>query len=153
LDRVRTLASHGYSRYQDRLLAANNDLRDRMMLSAFELDPVRAVAGPYERPSITGSEVDLLEGRVMRFLSQAPGAGRSSVRTRATDQIRAFFTALRHTVVESGPSLNGDTDDLVTSAVRAQQFHKVQTLIRDFERYEESASTAYDEIGTYLEVV
>jgi len=139
---VQEVTSSGYAAYRRRAIAADDELKAEIVMSALQ-EPDFLSSGRSTKP-LTTSELARLEDRVVTYLSKTVKAGD------VEHQVRAFF--------QSSSRLASRRDhaklqqDLLLDMV-GSRYRQIESLAKAFNNYEKKNSAAFRKLGDYLETV
>jgi predicted ATPase len=154
LRRVQQLASEAYSRYRTQLIRINDDLRDNVMLAAFDIGeaPVAKKRRRRKDDVLTDAQIEALEQRVSRYFAQEAQGRRVTSKRKTQDRTavaKSYFDRLRKLLdLSKGPAQTASNEALWD--VISGQFRKMNQLFAEFESFDRKSERAYDEIRRYL---
>lgn len=156
LRRVQQLASEAYSRYRTQLIRINENLREKMMLAAFDIGAAQPSKRrtKRERTILSEAQIDQLEKRVARYFGQESTGNR--VHTRGKDGkanvAKKYFGELRNLLEVSKGQQTRASDKALWNVLRGQ-LQKMNRLFTEFERFDKQSEGAYAEIRKYLDTL
>jgi predicted ATPase len=154
LRRVQQLATEAYSRYRTHLIRINDDLRDNVMLAAFDIGeaPVAKKRRRRKDDVLTDVQIEALEQRVSRYFAQEAQGRRVTSKRKTQDRTavaKSYFHRLRKLLdLSKGPAQTASNEALWD--VISGQFRKMNQLFAEFESFDRKSERAYDEIRRYL---
>src|SRR6266480_2402544 len=125
LKRVQELTGEAYSRYRTRLIRINEELREKIMLSAFDLG-----TSPQTGRKAKGKQLILSEANIEK----------------------SYFGELRKLLELSKASRKGASNKALWNVLLGQ-LQKMNRLIAEFERFDKRSDQAYTEIRQYLDTL
>ncbi len=155
LRRVQQLASEAFGRYRTRLIQLNDELRDKITLSAFDIDALPGAKAPRNNEALlTEPQIAALEDRVERYFAQESRLRRATSRARSNRAAVAaeYFSKLKRLIRASNRSRK-QTNSAALRQVVIGQFRKTNRLFADFEKFEDDSKSAFAEIQRYLQTV
>ena len=144
IEEVQRLAQDGFAYYRNEAIRFNDELRDKILLLAFDVD-ISKKTSTRKNVKISNEQIAVLERRVRTYLEE------SSLVKSATSQgkhVMEAFSSYFNQIKESVPDQTaGGETELETRAV---QFKRLQRLISVFEEFEKSLEQAYRRIHIFL---
>lgn len=138
IDKVMEVTGERYLAYQSEVLGHNEELKARLVLSAFQ-DPF-VVEKPGRAKRVSLNEIDRLEQKVTELLSSA--IKDSNV------QVAMFFQGVKNLIKHSPPVES--KEGKVFWRAFASRFSLIDELAKAFEDYEKRISFAYSDLSRFL---
>jgi predicted ATPase len=155
IKRVQQLTTDAYSRYRTRLIQINEQLRQKMMLAAFDIGAAGSGRTPRRKPILSEAQIEQLEARVSRYFAQETSAVTVRRRRKTEDKTnvaRSYFAELRKLLNLSKGSRRGASGEALWNLLLGQ-LQKMNRLFTEFERFDKKSEQAYSEIRRYLETL
>ncbi len=155
LRRVQQLATDAYSRYRTQLIRINEELREKMMLAAFDIGAAHTRRTKRGQSILSEAQIEQLETRVARYFAQETPAGtvrRHRKSENKTNVAKNYFTELRKLLTLSKASRRGASSEALWNLLLGQ-LQKMNRLFTEFERFDKKSEEAYTEIRRYLQTL
>ena len=148
LKRVQELTGEAYSRYRTRLIRINEELREKIMLSAFDLgtSPQKGRKAKGKQLILSEAKIEQLETRVSRYFAQEAHAVGMRTRRKSDDKTniaKSYFGELRKLLELSKASRKGASNKALWNVLLGQ-LQKMNRLIAEFERFDKRSDHARD---------
>jgi predicted ATPase len=154
-----SLAQHAYGRYRTRMLAINEELRRKIMLSAFDLDSLPSLnSASITRNDLTlnQNQIDALEERIKSFFDESKNKKQkrnSGPHSPNLSQIASqYLQRLKELLKESEGTIQEGASVEIRELL-VGQFRKVQKLFQAFEDFASGSNSAKSEIDRYLKTI
>ncbi len=157
LKRVQQLTGEAYSRYRTRLIRINEELREKIMLSAFDIgtSPQTGRKAKGKQRILSEAQIEQLETRVSRYFAQEAHAVGMRTRRKSDDKTniaKSYFGELRKLLALSKASRKGASNKALWNVLLGH-LQKMNRLIAEFERFDKRSDQAYTEIRQYLDTL
>lgn len=127
-----------YAMYRERVGKLNDDLKTKIVLSAFK-DPFSGARSIEKKVSL--AEISKLESKVTSLLYAT-----TTTEQAAANNVATYFQSAKQMATQVG-------DDESFRYVFWTQFRQIHDLAAAFDEYEKKASTAYESLKSYLEAI
>lgn len=142
LDYVQEVTSAGYAEYRKRAIAADDELKAEIVMSALQ-EPNFLESGQDSKP-LTTAELTRLEHTVSSYLSKTVKSGD------VADQVRTFFQSssriATHNIHEK------QHYNLLLYAV-SSRYRQIESLAQAFNNYEKKITSAFRKLSKYTDTV
>lgn len=142
LSYVQEATSAGYAAYRKRAIAADDELKAEIVMSALR-EPDFLSSGRSTR-ALSSDELERLEQRVSSYLSKTVKAGD------VAHQVRTFFQSSSR--LASRESDANPQQELLLDIV-GSRYRQIESLAKAFNSYEKKNAAAFRKLGDYLESV
>jgi predicted ATPase len=139
---VQEVTSAGYASYRKRAIAADDELKAEIVMSALQ-EPDFLTTGRSAKP-LTSTELGRLEDKVVSYLSKTVKAGD------VAHQVRAFFQSSSR--IASRRNQAKLQQDLLLDMV-GSRYRQIESLAKAFNNYENKNSIAFSKLGGYLDTI
>lgn len=144
LSRVKEVAAFRYLSYRNKLGELNENLKAKMVMSAFLHYPSSKGSGKKSHP-VSLSDVTKLELRISEYLSSA--IKDSDISTK----IKGYFSDAK-AMIRQSQRRSGDDQDLFWGFF-SSQYRQIVALAEAFDVFEKESRSAFQEVSNYLELV
>ena len=139
---VQEVTSAGYASYRKRAIAADDELKAEIVMSALQ-EPDFLTTGRSAKP-LTSTELGRLEDKVVSYLSKTVKAGD------VAHQVRAFFQSSSR--IASRRNQVKLQQDLLLDMV-GSRYRQIESLAKAFNNYETKNAVAFSKLGGYLDTI
>lgn len=154
VDNVRQIALRQHSLYNNNVILLNTYLRDKIMISAFDVvdsfDAINSV------PNVTIEQVESLEKKVKKYFDEnvwmTSNKNKKETLNNDATKITAYFKNLKRILNRSQSKSNTESFDLLYWA-NTNQFKKIKDLINEFEDFEVKIKQSYQPLKEYLDTL
>lgn len=140
LSYVHEVTSSGYAAYRQRAIAADEELKAEIVMSALR-EPDFLTKG---RKQLTASELGRLEEKVISYLSKTVKSAN------VAPQVRAFFQSSSRMALPEDHAKS--QQDLLLEMV-GSRYRQIESLAKAFYKYEKKNTSAFRNLGNYLETI
>jgi len=142
VNEVQRLAQDGFAEYRNEAIRLNDELKDKILLLAFDVDLSRK-ASPRRNIRISDDQIATLEERVRKYLEQSAVVKSATARGAHVSQaVAGYFKQIKASAKTRRDGSEAES--------RALQFQRLQRLISFFEEFEQRSEQAYRRIHAYL---
>jgi predicted ATP-dependent endonuclease of OLD family len=157
LKRVQQLTGEAYSRYRTSLIRMNEELREKIMLSAFDIgtSPQTGKKAKGKQLILSESQIEQLENRVSRYFAEEAHPVNMRTRRKSDDKTniaKGYFRELRKLIALSKASRKGASNKALWNVLLGH-LQKMNGLIGEFERFDKRSENAFTEIRRYLDTL
>lgn len=139
---VQEVTSAGYAAYRRRAIAADEELKAEIVMSALQ-EPDFLTSGRSSKP-LTAAELSRLEEKVISYLSKTVKSGE------VAHQVRAFFQSSSR--IASRRNHAKLQQDLLLDMV-GSRYRQIESLAKAFNNYEKKNASAFRKLGDYLDTI
>jgi len=144
IEALRDLANTNYSIYRNQIIDFNNELKDKIMLSAFNVANLGAEKGVGNVAAPTNpKQIEDWKDRIIRYIHQSP----ESKGVRREDLIAAmkkYFARL----TKRGKAKSLTVEELGLLSI---EFQRLQHLVSQLEQFETKSEKAYTNVKAFLD--
>lgn len=151
LDKVSELAGWEYSKYKNQILALNERLKSKLIMSSFdETLTEQSLNELLSSPKLSIIQVESLEEKVKEYLKE--NVIKTSRKNKDSDEnkIKNYFTNLK-SIIQKSKSEDDKFELLYITNLN--QFRKLKELIKEFENFEKSSERLFKPIKNYLDTI
>ena len=139
---VQEVTSAGYAAYRRRAIAADEELKAEIVMSALQ-EPDFLTSGRSSKP-LTAAELSRLEEKVISYLSKTVKS------VEVAHQVRAFFQSSSR--IASRRNHAKLQQDLLLDMV-GSRYRQIESLAKAFNNYEKKNASAFRKLGDYLDTI
>lgn len=155
LDIVQELVTYELTKYKNKVIELNNNLKNKIMISAFDSNFSLADFKSDQPNPITLDQINKLEKKVYSYLDASETSEKSTkdqfLDSNGRQRVHEYFSGLRDLIKSRWDKSDESTRLLLL--LNANQFKKIQELITAYEKLEKDQITAFHKIKTYIDVV
>lgn len=149
LDNVKDIINTEYRKKKNTILNLTSGLKNHLMLSAFDRSIFLETVSTSVRHKLNLAQIETAEVRVKEYLIEFEN---SSFTENDHTTITKYFSQLKQITKEYQEKPNDDRVKLLFS-LNANQFVKINKLLKAFEKFESDSTKALEQINAYLETL
>lgn len=145
LDRVKEMVNREYRKRKNDILNLTNGLKNYLMLSTFDGGITLKSFTSGIKHKLNNTEIEKLENRVNDYFTKFE----KTLSAVERNTIGKYFSSLKEVTLQYLNDPNNETTQLLYG-LNANQFVKVNKLLKRFERFETESNNAFDQITIYI---
>lgn len=150
LDKVSHLTEIEYTRYKNEILALNDRLKSKLIMSSFDESlSEKSLDNLFEGPKLSIAQVNSLETKVKKYFEENI-MKKNRRQNNDLIKINQYFTNLKEVIKKSDS--NEKNSDLLY-VINLNQFRKLNDLIKEFQNFEKTSERLFKPLEIYLETV
>jgi predicted ATPase len=149
LDRVKEIVDREYRKKKDSILKLTSNLKNYLMLSTFEGSITIESLLQGVRYKLNLGQIEKAENRINEYLNNFE---KSVFSQNEQNIIANYFSQLKQIIDRYQNDPEGENVKLLYS-LNANQFIKVNKLLKEFEKFEAESNSALEQINTYIETL
>lgn len=149
LDRIKKIVNINYRKRKNSILTMTNNLKNSLMISAFDEGITKSVLNDKNFKLITIEDINYSEDKLRKYfknLEKGVVSGKDSIK------IDRYFENLKYIVRDYENNKDDEVSEIIYK-LNINQFSKVEDLLKDFEKFEIRTHSVMRKIDEYLETL